>query len=133
MLFFGLGFFFFSPSGKEEGKHLSSVFWFLLLLCRQCCSQIQGVPRELLCLCRTARRCYRGFCRKSGRFSKCVQHLVLVVDRPQFNNSCFLSSPPQVSCLEEMLFTVLSPRHPLEQLNPTQTCICACTRSACIH
>lgn len=42
----------------------------LLLLCRQCCSQIQSAPWELLLLCRTALWCNCGFCHRTGRLFK---------------------------------------------------------------
>lgn len=62
--------FFFLFFSSQERKGEMSFICVLVLLYRQRCSQIQGVPWELLWLCRTARRFYRGFRHRTGRLFK---------------------------------------------------------------
>lgn len=71
---------FFFPSGREEGKHLSSVFWFCFCYVGSAAARSRLFPGNCSDFAGQRGGIITAFPTDLEGFSKCLQCLILVVD-----------------------------------------------------
>lgn len=99
-----LRFFFFFPSGREDGKHLSSVFWFCFCYVGSAAASSRLFPGNCSGFAGQWDGVTTAFPTKLEGFSSCLQCSILVVDNLNSVSSDFCVPLPG-----QMLFIALSP------------------------
>lgn len=120
-------FFFFFPSGREDGKHLSSVFWFCFCYVGSAAASSRLFPGNCSGFAGQWDGVTTAFPTKLEGFSSCLQCSILVVDNLNSVSSDFCVPLPG-----QMLFIALSPDILWSEWIP-QPCVRAAACSVCVH